>query len=157
MIPPAPQQIVDRYAIELAKHPDDRLRAALIACKDDMALALELMAQTAMDDGFEARQRELVEASGAKVYIPSKELVTLEILNIARKPDNQPDLRLRAYRLAAEIAGYMPKGDGTNININNGIVNRVMQAPLFGDADDWEKVAAKQQRELIDVAYAVKQ
>lgn len=144
--------IVDVYAIQLARFPNDGLKAALIATKEDMGMALELVAQCRQDAEFEFRQRELIEETGAKPYIPSKEMVIVEIMSIARNQELAGDLRLRAYKLGCEVAGYV--SDKTGLTINNNVQNRVMQVSVFKDAGEWEETAVGRQQKLIDAAYA---
>lgn len=146
------QDIIDTYAINLARFPNDGMKAALIATNEDMGMALELVSQCRQDREFEARQRELVEATGAKVYVPPKEVIVVEIMAIARNQDLSGDLRLRAYKLGCEIAGYI--SDKPGVQINNMVQNRVMHVGVFKDAAEWEETAVGRQQKLINAAYA---
>jgi hypothetical protein len=147
--------IRDAFALALVKFGGDELGAALSVVPDnDLGIALELCAQAKADRSFPDRQRSLIEASGAEQYLPSKEGMAVEILQIARVPENNADLRLRAYRLSAELLGYIDKG-GVQVNLNK-ISNRVMVVPLYNDPEKWEAAAIDQQAKLIDAAYTAK-
>lgn len=145
--------VIDEYAIQLAKFPNDGMKAALIATANDMGDALELAAWCRQNNvAFEARQRELIAETGAKPFIPDKETVIVEILTIARNVEANGDLRLRAYKLAGEMAGYI--SNDPKVAIHNNITNKVMQVTTFPNEDVWEKTAVASQAKLIDAAYA---
>lgn len=145
----------DIYALELAKHPNEPLKAALVATNNVLGDALRLMAECTGDPAFADRQRELVEAADATEFIPSKELVAFEILTLGRKADANDDFKLRAYRLFAEVMGFIKTG-GAAVQVNNLVQNRVMVVTRHATEEDWEASALTQQTKLIDAAYSAK-
>lgn len=144
------EEIMDRYALELAKNPQSAFLAARVAAPNgDHGYASDIMQWAISDQTFPDRMRRVVEEAGPEQFVPSKEMATFEILSIGRNPNLEGDLRLRAYRLAAEMNGWITKGDNqVNVQVTQ---NRVMVVPMPEDGK-WEDYAGNQQRTLIEHA-----
>lgn len=151
----------DTYAIQLARHPNDPLKAAEIATGGDIGMSLQLMAECDADLSFAERQRALIETSGVEEFLPSREMVGFEIVNVARAAMKEAslaskDFGLRAYKLYCEVVGIIEKGGGTSVVLQNNITNRVMQVATYENPEQWEQAATAQQKKLIDVAHAAR-
>lgn len=62
--------------------------------------------------------------------------------------------KLNGMRLFADVAGYIEKGPGTQVNVqtNVGIANNVMRIPSEVPLDEWEIAATRQQDKLLEHA-----
>jgi hypothetical protein len=150
------------YALELLKTPGHELPAAMRAVgreldDPDKADAYDLVVWARENPTeFTVYQKAASNSVGKDHYIPTKEIVALEILTIARNVANESDLRLRAYRLFNEMVGYSEKAQTAAVSVNV-VNNRVMVVPAFTSREEWEVNAEAQQQKLIeDAAQAAK-
>lgn len=77
--------------------------------------------------------------------IVSKDVLTAEVLAIARTDQVGVKERLEAYKLAATMNGFIEKGNG-GVNVQ---VNRVMIVKDHGSDDNWEESVKVQQQRLM--------
>lgn len=142
------EDIKNAYAFELARHPGDALKAATLCVPNgDWGMASELMCYMNSEVGFVDRQRDVIAETGAENFIPSKELVTFEVLSVARTAEDK-NIRLKAYELAAKMQGWIEKGVGANVNVNVQN-NRVMIVRRHDSMEEFEAAARAQQDKLI--------
>lgn len=136
------------FAEALLKLPNDPFRAACGVFGNDTVKALEVANRWPFDLVVLQRQAELLDKFGPEEFLPTKTDVARRIWNCGEAATDTKD-KLAAYRLYAELRGFVPKGDaaGVNVTVNN---NRVMVVPAFGTDDQWETNAARQQSKLIE-------
>lgn len=145
------------FALALLHHKNP-FSAALAVMADDTGKALQIANQWKDDPFVKSEMERLIVEFGPRVALPAKEEFANKILNAADELDLDGrrkivfEDRLKAYRLVAEILGYIEKPAQTT-NINNTVQsNRVMIVKDHGNADDWEKRLKTQQKNLIDDA-----
>lgn len=99
---------------------------------------------------LEYKQRLRAEFGDAE-SLPSKFEFARTILEHANATDPAllfaPDEKIKAWKLFADIMGYIDKPGTT---ISNVIENHVMVVRDFGTDDEWERKGAEQQRKLIE-------
>lgn len=156
------------FVQELLRTPNDAHGAACRAlARDDRYLGIDVTGLGLnIAQYYEANPElknsftELLEGTDL-ADVPNKAVIALEILSMARTAKNSAsaadkDFALRAYRLYAELTGFIEKG-GANVNVNfdnRTLVNKVMVIPPGLSLDDWTKQAAIQQSKLIEDASA---
>jgi hypothetical protein len=141
---------VDAYAVELARltDPVEAAKAAL-GVDDDVGAVVSLIQRCNADEGFADRQRILIEKTGAHAFIPTKELLAVEIVNIARTEKQHRDVQLRAYRLAAEILGYLNNEKNVNVSVDQ---RSVLVVARHANEAEWEEATRIQQAKLINAS-----
>ena len=146
--PKAEQDRKARFAEALLRNPNNAYAAACSVFGMDTATALRVSSEWPYDLFVLQRQAELLEQFGPDEYLPTKAVVARRIYETGETATDVKD-KLAAFKLYAELRGFVPKGDGANVNltVNN---NRVMVLRDFGSDDDWETAAAKQQTKLIE-------
>lgn len=144
------------FGIELARNPGEPFQAALSIFGDDTGKAL-MASQVWVRDPLVIQSRdEYLAENGVEVKLDSKAELAAKILKFAdeKNADETRYLhdgkdRLSAYKLYAEVMGYIEKPQVVN---NNNVVatsNKVMVVQNFGDDDNWEQALAAQQRQLV--------
>lgn len=87
-----------------------------------------------------------------EVEVPTKQELAKEIYDRA-KLWNDADMKLKGYRLVAEMLGYLEKAaPNTNVTNNTNVIGKVMIVKDHGENDDWEKKLQIQQQKLIEHA-----
>lgn len=151
----------EAFGIALALSPDDAFKAACAVFGDDSGGALKASQTWLKDPVVIAAKLKFIEDNGRAADLPTKDEFAAEVLKMARQKsdDGQRFIydgkdRLAAYKLAAEVMGYMPKPGSINLNqVNNdNRTQNVMYVPQPSTNDDWEERLAKQQAALTSVA-----
>lgn len=146
--PKAEQERKARFAEALLRTPNNAYAAACVVFGTDTANALRVSSEWPFDLYVLQRQAELLDEFGADEFLPTKAVVARNIYETGERATDPKD-KLAAFKLYAEVRGFMPKGDAASVNltVNN---NRVMVLRDFGNDDDWERAASKQQSKLIE-------
>jgi len=146
--PEAEKEQKDRFAEALLRTPTDPFRAALTVFGNDTATALRISNLWPYDLYVLQRQAELLEQFGPDEYLPTKQQVARRIYEVGENAADNKD-KLAAFKLYAELRGFVPKGEGVtnNLTVNN---NRVMIMKDFGTDEQWESAAVGQQTKLIE-------
>lgn len=141
------QELKAKFAEALLRTPTDPFRAAMALFGNDTVRALEVANSWPVDLAVLQRQADLLEQFGPDEYLPTKATVARRIYEVGETAADVKD-KLAAYKLYADIRGFMPKGEtNNNIVVNN---NRVMVVRDFGNDEQWETAAASQQAKLIE-------
>lgn len=143
------QDLKERFAEALLRSPTDPFRAALAIFGNDTVSALKASNSWPSDLVVLQRQADLLEEYGPDEYLPTKAHVARRIYEVGDAATDPKD-RLAAFKLYADIRGFMPKAENvnnTNITLNQ---NRVMVVRDFGSDDQWETAAQKHQTKLIE-------
>lgn len=139
------------FAENLIRFPDDPFKAGCAVYGMDTGSALRAATLWVQDADVKKYQAELLAEHGIAYFLPSKDEFAKGVYDFAttiRDPDN----RIKALRLAAEVFGYIEK---PGVVVNNNVDNRrVMIVKDHGSDSDWETKAAKQQKKLITDASA---
>lgn len=140
-----------RKFAELTLKGTSALEAAEIALDGDTGEALRVAQE--WDDSDEIQQlREDIEAEhGEGAVLPSRESVALEVLQHARRTDNE-DYKTRAYKLYCDMMGYIEKPAQTVVDNSTKTINHVMRVPLATTMDDFKAMSAGQQTKLLEDA-----
>lgn len=103
----------------------------------DLQRELHVLREARGEVGFSWTKREFLEELASRVRLA------------AMDKD-----KLAGLRLFADVAGYIDKGPGTQVNVqtNVGIANNVMRLPSEVPLDEWEIAATRQQDKLIEHA-----
>jgi len=133
----------------LLQFPNDPFGNALKLFGTNTVRALEVSQTWVHDFYVLSKQADLLAEFGEDYFLPSKAIAARRVFDLAEMQNRDAKDRLAAYRLYAEMRGFIEKGGG--ININNSVTNnRVMIVKDHGSNDDWEKSAAGQQAKLIE-------
>lgn len=137
----------DAFANALLRTADP-WKAACIVFGNDTARALECSQSWPSDLYVLSRQAELLDTMGEDAFLPTKAMTLRRIWETAESSTDRKD-KIAAFKLYAEVRGYIEK-PGDKININNHITsNRVMIVKDHGSNEDWENTAANQQMKLV--------
>lgn len=144
------------FGIELARNPGQPFQAALAIFGDDTGLALKASQLWVRDPVVIAARDVYLGEHGAEIKLATKDELAAKILNFADEKNAEETRylhdgkdRLTAYKLYAEVMGYIEKPQVVNNNNNVVTSNRVMVVQNFGNDDDWEAAIRAQQSKLI--------
>lgn len=147
--PSSDDVLKDAYAMLLLQAPNDPFGCALKLFGTNTVRALEVSQTWVCDYYVLSKQADLLAEFGEDHFLPSKAIAARRVFEMAEMSNADRKDRLAAYRLYAEMRGFIEKGGGININ-NNITTNRVMVVKDHGSNDDWERSAAGQQSKLIE-------
>jgi hypothetical protein len=140
------QKYKTAFAEALLRYPNDPGKAAFEAIPD-VGTAVQAARNWVNDSFVRAEKIRLLEQSGLKAFLPTKEAQASDIYTIAKDVSVDFDVRLRAHRLYAEVMGHIEKPD-TSVKVN--VLNQsVMVVKDLGSNEDWERKAEMNQRKLI--------
>lgn len=146
------QEAKAKFAERLLRRPQ---AAFEVACElfgpMETGRALKASAEWPNDPYVLEIQAELIEEHGEKHFLPTKEEFARKVIDYADTIRSAED-KLKAYRLYAEVMGYIEK---PGVVVNNNVDNRrVMIVKDHGNDDDWERRLANQQKRLTTDAAA---
>lgn len=146
-VDPNEPELKARFAEALLRRPHDAFGAACAILGNDTMRALRVSQAWPLDLEVLAVQADLLEKFGPDEFLPTKQEVARRIYNVGETAADAKD-KLAAYKLYAEVRGFIQKAD----NVNNVVVNnnRVMVLRDFGTDEQWETKAASQQAKLIE-------
>jgi hypothetical protein len=134
------------FAANLLRNNNDAAKAAF-ATTPNVGFALQMAHKWPLDPVVIAEKDRLLISPDAKSFLPSKEIQAQDIYAMATNAKFDPDDRLKAHRLYAEIMAFIEKPvPGTTTNILNQGVMIVKDA---GTDADWQAKASEQQRALV--------
>ena len=137
----------DKFAEALLRSPNDAFGVACQIFGSDTMRALEVSTSWPLDFYVLQKQADLIEAQGDEAFLPTKAELARRIFTVGDTATDPKD-KLSAYKLYAEVRGFIVKADNvTNLQVNN---NRVMVLRDFGSDAEWETKASKQQSKLIE-------
>lgn len=132
------------YAAALLRHPHNPYNAAYeIEPTQTTGRANWIVHNWTNDPEVIAAMGERVADMGSALAgLPTKEELALAIYREANEVKDK-STKLAYFRAVADVMGYIPKGGGTNVNVNNNILNmpKVQRVPIFATRDDWEAKA----------------
>lgn len=147
------------FARAWLKAPKNPFEAARTVFGLNTGAALHAATNWTTDAEVLAECARLKEDEGAKSFLTSKEELARKILEAVEDPPLETqggwqaripiEDKLKAFKLYAEVMGYIEKPQAV-INNNPVTNNRVMVVKDSGSDEDWEKKAARQQKELIE-------
>lgn len=150
------QQLKRAYARKLLVISDP-FKAAIAVVPDNTpnhtAIVLRIHNAWAADEEIRTLQRDIQDEEGEEAFLPSKAELARAVYDMAtaERPTAAED-RLKAFRLYAEIRGFIEK-PGVNINnTHNTQVNNVMAYKDHGDMAAWEAAAAANQARVVENA-----
>lgn len=135
-----------QFAAELIRNDGQPFKAAFAVAGEDSGYALQIARVWAADPFVVAEQERLLNSKEASSFLPSKQQQARDIYALATDISKEPEDRLKAHKLYAEIMGYIEKplaGAGINV-LNQG----VMIVPMAASDMDWQQKAERQQRLL---------
>lgn len=146
-----PLDIKRAFALRMLECRGDALAAAQRVSPHDIPMRLTLLNDGPGDPDVIAEMDRIVAERGHASFLPDKNALAAAIFEAAGKCKADDD-KLKAYKLYADVMGYIEK-PGTVVNNNNLVDNRsVVVVKDFGSDDDWERKLQAQQRRLIEDA-----
>lgn len=146
------------YAALLLKERDP-FKAALLLFPNNTNRALRVANEWPNDPVVKAEQTKLTEGDGELSFLPGKAQLARDIWDrmqgttlaggVVIPPT--PEEYAKLAKLYADVRGFIDKPQ-TNVNVNNTVVQRVVEVPVFQSSEEWEAAAARQQRELLNNA-----
>lgn len=146
------------YAALLLKERDP-FKAALMLFPDNTNRALRVANEWPNDAVVKAEQAKLTANDGELSFLPGKAELARDIWNrmqgttlaggVVIPPT--PEEYAKLAKLYADVRGLIDRPQ-PNVNVNNTIVQRVVEVPVFQSSEDWEAAAARQQRESLSNA-----
>ena len=156
MLPEVAEKLVDmtlpkaRFALAMIKDMSpENLLAIAEELSEDYGSAVFIASNWPRDTEVLAlKQRIIDETPGGEIGIKYSKEVRLEKLwKIAKHDAASAGEQVSAIRVMNEM---IEGKNGISVNINQDNSVKVLVVKDFGDADNWEKVASKQQRSIID-------
>lgn len=144
-----------KFAELLLKEGNPFQAALAVFPPEQLGDALQIAEQWAEDVEVKRYCEQIVKQVGDKAVLPAKETIVREVLALGRITDAEMRARLAAYRLIAEVCGYIEK-PSPQVNVNQNNMYRVMQMPNHGTDEEWERKAVEQQQRLLEDARATK-
>lgn len=141
------------FAGHLLRDPAEPLKAAIAtfgAHKDDVGKCSWVAAYWPQDREVIAHSIALLSHGGAADFLPTKDEAMQRVWQWTQS--GPYDERIKAMRLLADIADWIPK-PGTSVNVT--VQNRVMEVPVAASDADWEQAAQTQQAQLVKSAVSV--
>lgn len=137
----------DTFAELLLRTPSDAFRVACQIFGSDTMRALKASTEWPVDLYVLQKQADLLAEQGDDAFLPTKAELARRIYTVGETAGDAKD-KLAAYKLYAEVRGFIQKAENVNnIQVNN---NRVMIMKDFGTDEQWETKAIKQQSKLIE-------
>lgn len=139
------------FARALLRDPTRALAAARTVFGDnDLGSAIEAARDWPSDPYVKAKQKELLKEFGPDAFLPTKQDLARDVYEITRAEKVSNSEKLAAFRLYADIRGFIEK-QAMN-NINNTVINqnRVMVLNDHGTDEQWEEKASSSQAKLIE-------
>lgn len=140
------------FAAELLRYPNNPFQAGRVLFPNNHLFAITAAQQWVSDRYVLESQAELIAEFGEDYFLPSKVILARRIYDLGERESANTSERLAAYKLYAELRGFIQKSDtivGANVTINQ---NRVMVVPSAGSDAEWEEKVGKQQMKLIEGA-----
>lgn len=138
------------FGAALLRHPNNPFAAAREIEPTESTGRANWIANNWVDDPavLEVMGSRVAEL-GALAGLPSKEEFALALYR-ERENVKDPETKLRYMRTFAEVMGYIEKGGGTNVNVNNNLMNmpKVMLVPQYKDMDQWQAEATAHHKQL---------
>lgn len=132
------------FAAARLRHPHNPFAAASEIEPTHAVGRANWIANNWLDDPFvlAAMAERVGELGPAKAGLPSKDELALKIYQEAEKVTDK-STKLAYFRAVADVLGYIPRGGGTNVNVQTNIVNapKVQRVPVFATDADWEAKA----------------
>lgn len=132
------------YAAALLRNPHNAYAAAHeIEPTQTTGRANWIVANWSNDPVVIAAMGERVSEMGSALAgLPSKEELALAIYREANDVKDK-STKLAYFRAVADVMGYIPRGGGTNVNVNTNILNqpKIQRVPVFASREDWEAKA----------------
>lgn len=135
------------FALAWLRNQSEPLVAAREIVGQNSVLALSILQNWTCDPVVLQYRKELLEEYGEESFLPSKADMVKKLLKEIES-NHDPDIRLKYYKLCADIQGFLQK-DSININTTVGNQTNVMLVPTSRSDDDWEKALAAQQSQLL--------
>lgn len=141
------KEMKKKYAREIILNKGDSYRAALkILGTEYPGPALQMTAAW-HDDPEVVAEMERIKATEPDLGMPSKEEVLDQLWKIGTSEYTGHKERIEALKQYATIRGYMKSEEKSTVTVPS-----VMVVPGFGNNDDWETIALKQQRSSRGIA-----
>lgn len=146
-------ELKERFAAELLKTPENAFGAACRIFGMDTQTALRVSVEWVLDIVVLRKQAALLEEYGEEYYLPSQVELARKVWGLAIDDKADRKDKREAYKLYAEIRGWLKTGGG-GVTVNNNVLNanRVMMLKDFGTDDNWEETAKKSQMKLVSNA-----
>lgn len=151
--PDAENALKVAFAGALLRNPNDPFKAALQTIGGtNSQVALKIAETWPCDPVVMAAQIDLIDRFGEASFLPSKIALSRRIFEIGEDTSNATKDRLAAYKLYAEVRGFISAG----VNVDNSVTvqdnRRVMIMRDHGTNDEWQDKALTQQQKLIENA-----
>lgn len=138
------------FAAALLRHPHNPYEAAREIEPSQSDGRANWIVNNWLDDPIVVQARAERHADmGALAGLPSKEELALTIYREAAEVKDK-STKLAYLRAVADVMGYVPRGGGTNVNVNTNILNqpKVQRVPVFATDADWEAKARMVEQRL---------
>lgn len=135
------------FAYTWLMYPDEPEIAAREVAGDNVTALLAIRSKWVSDPVVLQHRKELIAIHGEEHFLPTKADIARKLLDeIDAAVD--PEVKLKFYKLYADIRGYTQKD---TVNINNNVItqNKVMLVPTAQNDEDWETKLANQQSQLM--------
>lgn len=138
------------FAAALLYHPNEPFKAGAKVFPGNHTRALTAAQVWVGDPEVLQFQVDLLEEFGEDNFLPNKVMLARRIFELGENERASIPERLAAFRLYADVRGFIEKAaliQNNNVTLNQ---NRVMVVKDHGTDDDWEVKVAAQQSKLIE-------
>ena len=141
------------FAGSLLKYPTDPIKAAIEVFGAANNYRVVKASQDWVHDPLVlTTQTELIKEFGEDTFLPSKLTLARRIFELGEKTTATVGERLAAFRLYADVRGFIEKQavvDNRSITVNQ---NKVMVVRDYGTDEQWELQVKSQQAKLVSEA-----
>lgn len=147
---PADLELKRAFALELLHTPKNPFGAAQrVLGFEDAGRCMRIYRLWEADPEVRAFKEEFLAELGEDVGLASKRDQSIDIYAMASNENLDPELRIKAHKLYADVRGFIDKPSTTvnaNVQINQ---NRVMIIQDHGSNEAWAAKAAAHQKQLL--------
>lgn len=139
------------FALELLRNPDNPYQAALKLFPgfQNSGRAAHVARDWLHDPDVLAEQQKLLDERGDEAFLPTLAETARHVFDLAKRDNISVGESLASYRLYAEMRGFLKKDIGTQVNVQNNVVNKVMKVVDHGTDEEWEAKIKAGQMKLI--------
>ncbi len=145
-----------QFAMELLHNPTKPFLAAKAVFPNNTRRALDIYALWPMDEAVIDFQAEFMAEEGNEFGLPSQEQLARAVFEVAEDQKQDPETRLKYYKLYGDIRGFIKKPDTLidQSTHNTQVNNNVLRLPAKQTPEAWADGVLKQQTKLVDDAKA---
>jgi hypothetical protein len=139
-----------QFAEALLRYPNEPFKAAYQVFPRHIQAQLYVSQEWIFDPFVIDEKARLLEENGPEHYLPSRYELAHDVYALASRTGAAED-KIKAYKLFAEIQGFIHKPNENNVNLTQNVQHNVLVIREYSDED----IAESQRKLLIEMAQDV--